>query len=156
MNSLTHGVGGEALNSTNAKTFDRMRGMIDGTPGFQKASTTVNSVIPLAGFVSTYVVETIRTDEMWAGFIQAITEDGTIRMYLPESVMKTLWRQKDQVITKGRKSRGKRQAEERKAEGFVPFQKGKGKRKNMVSLHDATLDQVIDSVLASQELGQED
>lgn len=103
--------------------FDRKRGMMEGLPGFQANKTMVRDVTQLAGMVSTYVIETVRTQEEWALFLEAITEEGTVRMFVPDKVLRAIYRHRDAIIAKGRKIRAKQVAAERKAAGVIPFQR---------------------------------
>ena len=102
--------------------IDAVRGSIDGMPGFMRRMATVKKVLPIVNLSSTYVIETCRTDEGYHGFIEAITPEGTFRLYLPTDVMKRLCSQHASVAKKSRSDRAKAAAETREAKGIIPFQ----------------------------------
>lgn len=102
--------------------IDRMRGSIDGLPGFARRMSTIKKVLPLVNLSATYVVETCRTDEGYHGFIEAITPEGTHRLYLPTDVMKRLYSQHAAMVKKARSERAKTAADTRRARGDVFFQ----------------------------------
>lgn len=88
--------------------FDRVIGLIDGTPGTRKAKpTTVVSVEAILGDSETYVVQTYQTEDGFFGFIQRINRAGGQRFVLPPKAMSALFRQRDALIKAGRKARAK-------------------------------------------------
>lgn len=71
--------------------FERTRASITGLPGFEHCNSTVRSdalaLIPQAD----YIIETVRCQEGWTIFIQAISSEGSARFVLPDKVTRTLW-----------------------------------------------------------------
>ena len=57
-----------AAASAGQPIIDRMRGSIANLPGLQMRQSTVKETIPLVNRVTTFVVETCRTDEGYHGF----------------------------------------------------------------------------------------
>ena len=95
--------------------FDRIRDAIWGTPGFKlRRSTLVAkgwSLLP----TNSYIVETVKNDEGWAVFLQAVGAEGSLRLVLPGRVMEAIFRHQDRIVKQARKERSKRGAESRKA-----------------------------------------
>ena len=88
--------------------FDRLIGLIDGTPGTRKARpSTVTSVLPLLGDSQTYVVQTYKTEDGFFGFVQSIDRSGGARFVLPPKVMNAIYRQRDALIKASRSARAK-------------------------------------------------
>lgn len=88
--------------------FDKVIGLIDGTPGTRKARpTTVTSVEPMLGDSQTYVVQTYKTDAGFYGFVQSIDRRGGARFVLPPRVMNSIYRQRDALIKASRSARAR-------------------------------------------------
>ena len=117
--------------------IDRMRGSIDGLPGFSRSMSVIKKVLPLVNLSTTYVVETVRTDDGYHGFVEAIMDGETQRMYLPPDVMNRLHSQRVALIRKARRERGKEQMAERMANGEVPFAKTKADKEDAAFDEDA-------------------
>jgi len=107
---------------TDRSAYDRIRAAIEGTPGFTRNQSTVQTVLPMLGWTATYIVETVWTDEGRWLFVQAVTEEGTVRMALPSKVADAIYRQRDAVAGKRRSAASRRTAETLKAKGVIPFQ----------------------------------
>ena len=105
------------------RLIDRVRGSIDGLPGFVRKQTTIKQVVPFVDTVSTYVVETCRTEEGWHGFVDSITPDGTVRLYLPTKVMEALYTHHEAILKRARSERAQRAASTRRERGIIPFQR---------------------------------
>ena len=110
--------------------FERARESMWGQPGFQRRNSTVIS----SGWVflpqGTWIIETIKTNESLAIFLQVIDKDGGQRIVLPQKVCEAIYRQSIS-ITRARRSVGAKQAmEKRMADpNYEPFG-GKPFRKN--------------------------
>ncbi len=79
--------------------------------------------MPIVNAVSTFVVETCRTEDGWHGFIDAITPEGTVRLYLPTKVMEALYAHRASILKRSRSERAQRAAEKRREQGIIPFQR---------------------------------
>lgn len=104
-----------------ADSFDRLRGQLWDIPGFKRRASTIVTTLPLVGDTSTFVVETIRTEEGYVGFLQAITPTGTFRLVLPDKVLSAMYRHHDSIVAQSKSERAKRASETRKAKGVIPF-----------------------------------
>lgn len=106
-----------------ADRFELVRESLWGQPGFQRRNSTIVSqafsLIPLG----TWVVETIRTDDRVAIFLQVIDKDGGQRIVLPEKVCRAIYNQYHSITTKRKSIRAKKAAETRKSKGITPFAK---------------------------------
>lgn len=104
--------------------FERVRDSLWGQPGFQRRNSTIIakgfSLLPTA----TWIVETLRTDENVAIFLQVIDKDGGQRLVLPEKVCQAIYNQYHSIMASRKKLRAKKAAETRKAKkGNIPFQR---------------------------------
>jgi len=103
--------------------FERARDSLWGAPGFQRRNSTITS----QGFSfipqGTWIVETIRTDDDVAIFLQVIDKDGGQRTVLPGKVASAIYSQYKSIMSKRKSVRAKHAAETRKSRGIVPFQK---------------------------------
>ena len=111
-----------AAASAGQPIIDRMRGSIANLPGLQTRQSTIKETIPLVNRVTTFVVETCRTDEGHHGFLEAITPEGMVRLYTPPRVMARIHSQYASMVKKARSDRAKAAAETRRGRGIVPFQ----------------------------------
>jgi hypothetical protein len=88
--------------------FDKVIGLIDGTPGTRKTRpTTLVSVEALLGDAQTYVVQTYKTEDGFFGFVQMIDRRSGARFVLPPKVMNAIYRQKDALIKSNRRERAR-------------------------------------------------
>lgn len=103
--------------------FERARDSLWGQPGFQRRNSTIISqgfsLIPQG----TWIVETIRTDDRVAIFLQVIDKDGGQRIVLPEKVCQAIYNQYHAITAKRKSARAKKAAETRRAKGIIPFAK---------------------------------
>ena len=94
--------------------FERVRDSLWGEPGFQRRNSTIISktfsVIPQG----TWIVETIKTDDKLAIFLQAINVEGSQRIVLPQKVCKAIYNQHEKITKIRRQVRAQRGAETRK------------------------------------------
>lgn len=100
--------------------FDKVHEGLQGLPGFVSKQSTV---VVNSGFLqpaSTWVIESIKTDEHAAMFIQCIDASGSVRLVLPQPVVERIKSQSD-AITKARyKIRGQRASQTRLAKSVEP------------------------------------
>lgn len=107
--------------------FDALRDKLAGTPGFRRTMSTIRSGATLSDAnTSTWVIETVRNAEETAIFVERISSEGSFRQALPHKVAESIYRQNEQLKTKGRKAAAKAEAMRRKALGVVPFVKKTG------------------------------
>jgi hypothetical protein len=98
----------------NADNFDKLRDSIWGLPGFMSRTSTI--IAPPWLFVpsSTWIVESVKTDEGQAIMLQSISADGSNRIYLPKAVCEAIYRQHDSLIKQSCSRRAKNAAQTRK------------------------------------------
>jgi hypothetical protein len=99
--------------------FDKVRRSINGLPGYRCKPSTIradaSALIPQAD----YIIETVRCDEGWSIFVQCISSEGSMRVVLPDSVCRSLWRHYEQLklrnvkkhILKARRKRSRKARE---------------------------------------------
>ena len=94
--------------------FERTRETLWGQPGFQRRNSTITS--PGWAFFphGTLIVETIKTDDGVAIFLQLIDREGGQRLVLPERVCQAIYKQHESIMKIRRKVRAQRGAETRK------------------------------------------
>ena len=94
--------------------FERAREILWGQPGFQRRNSTITasgwSFFPQA----TWIVETVRTDESVAIFLQQIDKEGGQRIVLPGKVCERIYKQHESIMKIRRQVRAKHGAETRK------------------------------------------
>lgn len=94
--------------------FEKVRDGLWGQPGFQRRNSTIVSLgfslIPQA----TWIVETIKTDDSLAIFLQAIDKDGGQRIVLPRKVCEAIYNQHERITKVRRQVRAQRGAETRR------------------------------------------
>lgn len=88
--------------------FDRIIGAIDGLPGVRRSRpSTVTSVLPILGNSQTHVVQTYKGDDGFYVFVQTVDAEGKARIVLPPKVAAAIYRQRDALVTAGRKERSR-------------------------------------------------
>lgn len=94
--------------------FERVRDSLWGQPGFQRRNSTISSLgfslIPQA----TWIVETVKTDDSLAIFLQSIDKDGGQRIVLPTRVCEAIYNQHERITKVRRQVRAQRGAETRR------------------------------------------
>lgn len=94
--------------------FERVREGLWGQPGFQRR----NSTITAPGFQllpqGSWIVETIKTDDSLAIFLQVISIEGGQRIVLPKKVCEAIYNQHDRITKVRRQVRAQRGAETRR------------------------------------------
>jgi hypothetical protein len=110
--------------------YDRLLSSMIGLPNGAHTQPSVVQHIDFYGNATSYMLQTVRSDEGVVAFITQVTAHGSVRYMLPQSVLAVIDRQRDSVTTQIRRRHGRRIAEERKAAGIVPgFMKAKRKKK---------------------------
>lgn len=105
--------------------FDRQLNALIGLPNGAHTQPAVVQSIDFYGNASSWVVQTVKTDEGEFAFLTLVAAggDGQIkaaRFVLPPKVLATIDRQRDSAVTMVRRRHGRRLAEERKAAGIQP------------------------------------
>ena len=94
--------------------FEKVRDTLWGQPGFQRRNSTIIS----SGFSlipqSTWIVETIKTDDALAIFLQSIDKDGGQRIVLPRRVCEAIYNQHERITKIRRRVRAQRGADTRR------------------------------------------
>lgn len=111
--------------------FDKLLSSMMGLPNGAHTPPSVIQHIDFYGHTTSYMIQTVRTDEGVTAFVTQVDASGSKRYILPLSVLAVIDRQRDAITTRLRRRNGKRIAEERKARGEQPgFMKAKrSKRK---------------------------
>jgi hypothetical protein len=110
--------------------FDKLLSRLIGLPNGAHARPTVVQSIDFYGNATSYIVQTVKTEEGTTAFVEQISASGSARYILPPAVLGALDRQRDSLTTKIRRRHGKRIAEERAAAGIQPgFMKKRRGRK---------------------------
>lgn len=109
--------------SRTADPFDRLLSTMIGLPNGAHTKPAVIQDIDFYGHATSYIVQTVRTDETITAFVTQVNADGSVRTILPLSVIAAIDRQRKAITTKLRRRNGRRIAEERMAAGIDPFKK---------------------------------
>lgn len=110
--------------------FDKLLSRLMGLPNGAHTQPAVVQSIDFYGNTTSFMIQTVRTDEGATAFITQVNAQGSARYILPPKVLEALDRQRDALTTKIRRRHGKRIAEERKAAGLQPgFMKGRRRRR---------------------------
>lgn len=97
--------------------FDKMLSGLIGLPNGAHTKPAVVQDIDFYGNATTYIVQTVRTDESVTAFVTQVGAQGSMRTILPSAVLAVIDRQRESITTKIRRRNGKRIAEERKLAG---------------------------------------
>lgn len=103
--------------------FDRMLSDMVGLPNGAHAKPAVVQAIDFYGNTTSYMIQTVRTDETITAFVTQVNSQGSVRTILPQSVLAAIDRQRASITKKIRRRNGRRIAEERAAAGIKPFMK---------------------------------
>lgn len=110
--------------------FDKMLSGMIGLPNGAHTKPAVVQAIDFYGNATSYIIQTVRTDESVTAFVTQVSAQGAVRTILPSTVLSTIDRQRDSITKKLRSRHGRRIAEERKLAGKEPgFMKHKNARK---------------------------
>lgn len=99
-------------------SFDRALGMIHDLPDYDNVRpATVTDVLPIIGKAQTYIVQSYRNrDGLMTIFVQTVDAQGAIRIVLPDKVANAIYRQREALVTKANRRRGRDVAERIKLE----------------------------------------
>lgn len=100
--------------------FDKVLSRLIGLPNGAHTAPTVVQAIDFYGNTTSYMIQTVRTDEGITAFVTQVNASGSVRYILPQGVLATIDRQRASLTHKIRSRHGKRIAEERKAAGLAP------------------------------------
>lgn len=100
--------------------FDALLSRSIGLPNGAHTQPSVVQHIDFYGNTTSYMIQTVRTDEGVTSFVTQVDANGSQRYVLPSSVLGTIDRQRDSLTTKIRRRHGRRIAEERRARGEQP------------------------------------
>ena len=100
--------------------FDKLLSRLVGLPNGAHTQPTVVQAIDFYGNTTSYMIQTVRTDEGVTAFVTQVSAQGSVRYMLPQNVLATIDRQRGAITTKIRRRHGRRIAEARKAAGIQP------------------------------------
>lgn len=100
--------------------FDKLLSRLVGLPNGAHTQPSVVQSIDFYGNTTSFMVQTVRTDEGATTFVTQVNAQGSARYILPPNVLALIARQRDAITTKIRRRHGRRIAEERKAAGIAP------------------------------------
>jgi hypothetical protein len=100
--------------------FDVQLAKLTGLPGGASTQPTTLDLQDDYGNLQTFIVRSVKSDQGDTVFVQRVTADSVLRVFLPPRVLATVDRQRDTLVTKVRRRHGKRLADERKARGEQP------------------------------------
>lgn len=100
--------------------FDKLLSRLMGLPNGGHTQPTVVQAIDFYGNTTSYMVQTVRTEDGPTAFVTQVNAAGSVRYILPASVLKLIDRQRDAITSQIRKRHGRRLAEERAATGARP------------------------------------
>lgn len=100
--------------------FDKLLSRLIGLPNGAHTSPTVVQAMDFYGHTTSYMIQTVRTDEGVTAFVTQVNAQGSVRTILPQSVLAVIDRQRTSITTQLRRRHGRRLAEERKAAGIEP------------------------------------
>lgn len=108
--------------------FDKLLSRLVGLPNGAHTQPTVVQAVDFYGNTTSYMVQTVKTDEGPTVFVTQVNAAGSARFILPPAVVRLMDRQRDTTTTQIRRRHGKRLAEERGsfAGGFTPEMRAKG------------------------------
>ena len=106
--------------SRTSDPFDKMLSSMIGLPNGAHTKPAVIQAIDFYGNATSYIVQTVRTDETVTAFVTQVNASGSVRTILPQTVIAAIDRQRKSITTKLRRRNGRRIAEERMAAGIEP------------------------------------
>ena len=109
--------------------FDKLLSRLIGLPNGGHTQPTVVQAIDFYGNTTSYMVQTVKTEEGPTSFVTQVNAAGSVRYILPPAVLRLIDRQRDTTTLQIRRRHGKRLAEERAATGqamtFTPEMRAK-------------------------------
>jgi len=100
--------------------FDKLLSRLVGLPNGAHAQPTVVQAMDFYGHTTSFMIQTVRTDEGVTAFVTQVNAQGSVRTILPQNVLAVIDRQRSAITTKLRRRNGRRIAEERSAAGIKP------------------------------------
>lgn len=91
--------------------FDKLLDRLIGLPGGAHTQPAVVQATDYYGNTTSYMVQTVRTEEGDTAFVTQVNAAGSARFILPPAVIRTIERQRDSNTTQIRRRHGKRLAE---------------------------------------------
>lgn len=107
--------------------FDKLLSSLIGLPNGAHTKPAVVQHLDFYGHSTSYIIQTVRTDESVTAFVTQVSAAGASRTILPSAVLAVIDRQRESITKTLRRRNGRRIAEERKLAGKEPgFMKPKG------------------------------
>lgn len=100
--------------------YDKLLSRLIGLPNGAHTAPTVVQAMDFYGNTTSFMIQTVRTDEGVTAFVTQVNAQGSVRTILPASVLAVIDRQRGSITTKLRRRHGKRNAEARMAAGIKP------------------------------------
>lgn len=100
--------------------FDKLLSSMIGLPGGAHTKVAAVQYIDFYGNVTTYNIQSVKTDEGVTTFVVQADSAGAVRYILPTKVLGAIDRQRASLTKQVRSRNGKRIAEERMAAGIKP------------------------------------
>lgn len=100
--------------------FDNLLSRLLGLPNGAHTQPAVVQSIDFYGNATSFMIQTVRTDEGTTAFVTQVNAQGSVRFILPPNVLASIDRQREALTTKIRRRHGKRIAAERAAAGHKP------------------------------------
>src|SRR3990167_9275127 len=107
--------------------FDKVLSRLIWLPNGGHTQPTVVQAVDFYGNTTSYMVQTVKTEDGPTVFVTQVNAAGSARFILPPAVVRLMDRQRDTTTTQIRRRHGKRLAEERGASfgGFTPEMRAK-------------------------------
>ena len=99
--------------------FDKLLSRLIGLPNGGHTQPSVVQAIDFYGNTTSYMVQTVKTEEGPTAFVTQVNAAGSVRYILPSAVLRLIDRQRETTTTQIRRRHGRRLAEERAASGQV-------------------------------------
>jgi hypothetical protein len=95
--------------------FDKLLSRLVGLPNGAHTQPSVVQATDFYGNVTSFMVQTVKTEEGPTAFVTQVNAVGSARFILPPAVLKLITRQQDATTTQIRRRHGRRLAENRAA-----------------------------------------
>lgn len=103
-----------------ADQFDKLLSRLIGLPNGAHTQPSVVQDVDFYGNTTSYMVQTVKTEDGPTVFVTQVNAAGSVRYILPPNVLRLIDRQRDTTTTQIRRRHGRRLAEERAANGTAP------------------------------------
>lgn len=87
--------------------FDRLLSRLVGLPNGAHTQPAVVQDIDFYGHATSYMIQTVRTDEGVTAFVTQVSAQGSVRYILPQHVLATIDRQRAALTTKIRRRKAR-------------------------------------------------